>query len=454
MDRVSRALARRQPAARWDLWLPLAGALITVALLVLAVLADQALRQRRDLALDGAFLRLAHRLEIELRETPPAEASPVLDRFLRESQEDAEAPTYNLVQALALLDGQGLATHRAGPLDAAATRHDEPGRDILLFLGRLWALERLGQGASEGHQLLPPARRGLGQGGLVQLGHPAVRTLRVIETAAARGRPLSELLLLPAAAVASAAVLALAVLGGRLLRRQQEVARQEASRRRLEGLGRAGAGLAHQLRTPLATLKGTCQLLAEDLQEVDTERQELRLQRVLGEVDRMEALLGQLLDYARPPAPEARDFELKPLCDRIVEAELDGETVRVDVPAGLQVCADPQHVRQILDNLLQNAMQAVALRASMASTRGTRGVELAARRVAGGVEIRIADAGDGPGDDPEHLFEPYVTGRAAGTGLGLPIARALAEANGGSLHLQSREEGGTVAVLMLPAGEA
>lgn len=401
-------------APRWDRALPLAGVVVAGALLGLAILAENAFRGRHDLALDGRALRLAHRLEADLRETRPEASAAVLERFVAASD--------GAIPALAILGVDGAVEVRAGtPTD----RH----RDVDLFLGPLWHGGGYGPGAG---------RRG----------HRAVRTLRLWLSGTALRRPLAERLLLPVAGIAGMSVVALAILGARLLRRERRTAVRAAARRRLEGLGRAGAGLAHQLRTPLATIKGTCQLLEEDLpataQTAAARTAAERLRRVLAQTERMETLLGHLLDYARPPEPEPAEVDLGALVDALREADprLQGALRWEGDVAVPRLRVDPDHLRQILENLLANAL---------AESPADAPIELGARRVADGVEITVDDRGAGPGEDPEHLFEPYVTRRADGTGLGLPIARALAEANGGTLGLSARPGGGGRAVLRLPS---
>jgi signal transduction histidine kinase len=115
--------------------------------------------------------------------------------------------------------------------------------------------------------------------------------------------------------------------------------------------------------------------------------------------------------------------------------------LELDVAAELTAWADPDHLTAILGNLVDNARRVSPAGAPILITAGTRN---------GRVVIAVGDRGPGPGDDPEALFEPYSTGRADGTGLGLPIARALAEANGGTLVLRARDGGGAQAVLELP----
>lgn len=397
-------------ATRWNLWLPLAAGLVAASLLTLGITASRALRESRDLALEGLVMRQAHELERELREGGPEAAREILERSLREGPET--------ITGLALLSPFGTVEVQAGSLQG-------PTREIELFLGPGWRPNGMGF----------PGMPGRGEPGL----RGGRRTLRLVLSPTAARASLVERSVTPAAAGAGLLVFALAVLGGRLLVRQREEQARDAARRRLEGLGRAGAGLAHQLRNPLATLKGSIQLLLE----APAPGSEKRLRAALDQAIRMETLIGQLLDYARPPRTEPVDLDLGPFLD-----ELAGGDARLRVQAGGAPAArvDPEHLRQIVVNLLENA-RAVSPDGSGVEVTAHGGDDREDR-----VQIVVADRGPGPGEDPERLFEPYVTGRADGTGLGLPIARALAEANGGSLLLRPRPGGGALAVLTLPRG--
>jgi signal transduction histidine kinase len=251
---------------------------------------------------------------------------------------------------------------------------------------------------------------------------------------------------MPVVWVAALALVGLSLVGGRLLVRRQREMLLEAERQRLEGLARAGAGLAHQLRTPLATIKGTSQLLLEERGEARGEEHgRTALGRIVEQSERMERLLRDLLDYARPTGAEPGTV---PLVEMAPELEALDPRVHVRFEGDPAVEADPEHLRQILANLVENALAAAGdpVQVTARIDRSPR-VPGSAQ---GALEIAVADRGPGPGDDPERLFEPYVTERADGTGLGLPIARALARANGGEVTLEARPGGGTVARLRLP----
>jgi len=409
---------------RWDLVLPAAATVVAIALLLLASTATTARSERRTLTLEGRMSREARTIEISLREADPPAAEAVLAQGLADSE--------GLLRGLALLDP-------AGTLQAGVGTLEGPGiLEVDLFLGPAWRSGETGLPNGTGQRAGPG--RGM-RGGGPGMGHSGSprgrRVLRLVPSPAALGPPWSELLLMPVVVLTAVALVALSLVGGRLLVRRQRETLAALERQRLEGLALAGAGLAHQLRTPLATIKGSCQLLLE--QETGQSREKgTALDRILRQAERMEHLLGDLLDYARPTIAEARPVPLRELAP-----ELTAISPRVRITGGtdLAVQADGEHLRQILVNLLDNALQASPAEAP---------VEIAARTLDDGVEITVGDRGPGPGDDPEQMFEPYVTGRAGGTGLGLPIARSLARANGGELTLTPRPGGGAVARLLLP----
>lgn len=386
---------------RWELGLLAASVLAAAALVLVAAAASTAMHDRHTLVLEGRLLRLGHRVELALREAEPARSGEILAAVLDEEG--------SLVAGLALADLAGKVQAETG--SAAAGQPLE----LDLFLGRAWRFAAPAGGGA-------PMMHGGGR-----------RRLILSPSPGALERPWSERLLLPSVSFAGVLVVGLSILGAGLLRRQRETAERAAERQRLEGLVRAGAGLAHQLRNPLATIKGSCQLLLEDAPPGE----EKRLRATLDQAERMERLLTDLLDYARPPQPEPREVFLETAL-----RDLAGSEVVLRSPPELASRVDPEHLRQILSNLLDNARQA----------GGDAPVEVAAARRGDGVEITVADRGPGLAGDPELYFEPYVTRRADGTGLGLPIARALAQANHGELILGGRPGGGTVAALRLPGG--
>lgn len=399
-------LMRRAGTSRWDVLLPAGAAVVAAMIVWLGVTAAASMRERAVMALDGRVLRLSHDAEREIRDRGLEAVEGVLSALLtRES---------GVVRGLTLQRADGTAVATVGEARA-------PFREVQLFVGpTAWG----GTPGGGGRSASAPSR-GRGRGRLL---------LFVAVDADVARAPLSSRLLVPATVAVGCLLIAISAIGGKLLVREELRVVEEAEQRRLVSLGRAGAGLAHQLRTPLATIKGSCQLLAEDAPDSHAAK---RLQTALEQCERMERLLGQLLDYTRPPQREPEDVAVL----RLLEEVAAGRPGVVVTSAEGAVRVDPEHLRQVLENLVDNAVKAGA----------GETVELSSSSSKAHVQIRVADRGPGPGDDPESLFEPYVTTRADGIGLGLPIARALVEANGGTITLGERSGGGCEASLILPA---
>lgn len=235
-----------------------------------------------------------------------------------------------------------------------------------------------------------------------------------------------------------------------------ETARQNlADAGRLASLGMMSAGIAHELNTPLAVVKGLVERLAARPQRSADEAEVALLLRVVG---RLERLSESLLDLARARPPQKTPVDLHAAArEAVTLVELDRRPGRIRfenrVPEGLVLDADADRLVQVLVNLVRNAVDAME--------NGSGGsIEIAAERAERDgtpwVSIRVLD--DGPGIDPavlSRVFEPFVSTRldARGTGLGLAVAEGIVREHGGVLLARNRPgRSGAEFEIMLPAG--
>jgi signal transduction histidine kinase len=210
-------------------------------------------------------------------------------------------------------------------------------------------------------------------------------------------------------------------------RQSQALAAEVAAAERLAALGRVAAGVAHEIRNPIAAMR----LRAENALAGDDARRRKALEDLLGLVARLDGLVAELLAMTQRREPRAEDIEIGPFLDERIATHREQAAGRdVAVSIGNKVARavfDPEIVGRILDNLLANAVRH--------SPAGGQ-VSICATAHSGGLRFSVADTGPGVSSElRDDLFEPFVTGRAEGTGLGLAIARELADAHGGRLAL-------------------
>jgi signal transduction histidine kinase len=228
--------------------------------------------------------------------------------------------------------------------------------------------------------------------------------------------------------------------------------REEALLRsdQLKSLGTLAAGMAHEVRNPLASIAGAAAQLRKGSHGEATRDELLRI--VERESARLDDLVREFLEYARPPKLVRTACDVNAVVAEAValvthSAAPRSVTVRVDAaPAAPAVPADPSRLKQALLNLLLNAVQA-----------SPAGGEVRVSVVARGRGVRVTVRDDGPGLPEEvrgRLFEPFVTTREGGTGLGLPMAKRIIAAHGGTLELAGAAGGGTEARLDLPGDAA
>lgn len=231
-------------------------------------------------------------------------------------------------------------------------------------------------------------------------------------------------------------------------------------RDRLAALGEMAAGLAHEIRNPLGAIKGAAQFL--DPAKLDEEDAEI-LQVIVEEVDRLNGVVTQFLDYARPVKPEVVPVDVNEVVERTVRllhVNL-GEGVELDVqldPHRPMAMSDAEQLKQVLMNLVQNAVQAMPQGGRIAIATASAqddpaGFHLSGR-VTDFVEVRVRDSGPGlPDEHREHIFVPFFTTKKRGTGLGLAISQRIIRSHGGRISAQSRPGEGTEFLIRLPVAE-
>jgi two-component system sensor histidine kinase HydH len=225
--------------------------------------------------------------------------------------------------------------------------------------------------------------------------------------------------------------------------------RKEIERsRRLASVGRLAAGVAHEIRNPLSSIKGFATYFKERYQQIpeDPNTADIMIQ----EVDRLNRVVGQLLEFARPVKVSPQPMSLKNLIDdsvRLVapQAQAKQITVRSKITAQMnKVFIDPDRINQVLLNLYLNAIESM-------QAGGELDVQLSYGKARQDIKIRVSDTGCGiQKDDLTKIFDPYFTTKSSGTGLGLAIAHNIVEAMGGTIKVESLPGKGTIFTIRIP----
>ncbi len=231
---------------------------------------------------------------------------------------------------------------------------------------------------------------------------------------------------------------------------------------RLAALGTMAAGLAHEIRNPLAAIKGAAQYLEPPPGAAGGDDTGEFVSIIIDEVDRLEVVVDRFLDYARPLVIEPTGVDVNRMATRAVELLRrqgfpEGIQLELDLTDGLpEPPGDPALLLQVLENLLRNAVQALA---RLENTEALREVRLHTRlgyafghgRGASTVDIVVEDSGPGiPPQDRGKLFIPFYTRRVGGTGLGLALCRRIVHAHGGEIEVGDRPGGGARFTVLLP----
>jgi len=226
----------------------------------------------------------------------------------------------------------------------------------------------------------------------------------------------------------------------------EEVARHK----RLAALGKLSAGIAHEIRNPLSSIRGLAQFVYNSFSKTDERKEDLNT--IIQEVDRLNKLVVQVLDFAKLKKPNLTPFSLNDLIRKIVELfklEIKDKQIKFDLelsPDISQIQADEDQVRQITMNVIINAIQAILRKGEIKIK-----TESALLKGEPAIKLIIEDSGIGITEkDFNQIFDPFFSTKERGSGLGLSIVYKLVEGHQGEIKVESKEGKGTKFVIFLP----
>jgi len=229
----------------------------------------------------------------------------------------------------------------------------------------------------------------------------------------------------------------------------QELKREIERNQRLASLGRLAAGVAHEIRNPLSSIKGFATYFKERYREIPEDKKTAEI--MVQEVDRLNRVIGQLLEFARPMTVRKKSTSLQTLIQhalKMVEREARGKDIHIEAALSTEirdVRLDPDRMNQVFLNLCFNAIEAMA-------NGGTLAIGLSRKYDSDRIQIDISDTGCGISkEDLVRIFDPYFTTKQSGTGLGLAIVHKIVESHGGEVKVASEPGKGTTVTLLLPA---
>ena len=210
-------------------------------------------------------------------------------------------------------------------------------------------------------------------------------------------------------------------------------------------VGELAATIAHQVRNPLAGMKGALAVLRKELAHKPSNLEVV--DELVAQIDRLENLVRDLLTFSRPQALSRRAFDLHELLDRVLRtyggsADASGITVEKSYGPGTgRLVADRDQIEQVIQNLVQNALQAMEEGGTL--TVSTRADDAS-------ISLLFRDTGKGiPAEEMSKVMQPFYSTRHRGSGLGLPIVRKITKAHDGEFEIESDPGRGTLVTVTL-----
>ena len=214
---------------------------------------------------------------------------------------------------------------------------------------------------------------------------------------------------------------------------------------RLSALGELSAGMAHEIRNPLASIRGTAEILQDAIDPADRRYEFAGI--LIKEVDRLNRVVRDFLDFARPAAPRREPFDLLAALREVLlltRQQAGKNRVRIELvgEGRVELAGDREQFKQAFLNLILNALQSMPEGGAL-----TISLESAPEEI----RLRFADTGQGiPAESLDKVFNPFFTTRSEGTGLGLAITHRIVQGHGGRIEVTSSPGAGTTFTLHLP----
>ena len=232
------------------------------------------------------------------------------------------------------------------------------------------------------------------------------------------------------------------------MREIRKIEQQLELSRRLASLGRMAAGIAHEIRNPLGTLRGFAQYFGKEAgAETDGEKY---ADLMVSEVDRLNESISTLLQFARAPEPQHSKVDVEKLFDKlntllIADCEAAGISLQQQLTPGIRLFADADLLLQVLLNIIQNSIR-------VTDAGGEIIMKVYAQNES--VVLEISDTGQGMSEEVQgEMFDPFFSTRKDGTGLGLAISHQIVEQHRGRIEVESNVGQGTIMQVILPGGE-